>query len=503
MSVRGMEPEKHNRDEDAIVRPEEASSILSTLNADGSRRWLRPRPSVGRFLTRRRAVAIVLIAVFTALPHIRINEKPAILLDLAARRFTFFGKTLLPSDTLVMALLMVALFLSVFFVTALLGRVWCGWACPQTVYLEFVFRPIERLFRGAPGRVNKGGFVGSSAAIVLQYVTYVLIAAFLAHVFLAYFVGVDALAQWVRQSPFEHPGPFAVMAAVTGLILFDFGFFREQTCLVACPYGRFQSVLLDRKSLIVGYDVRRGEPRGKPGKGGNVSLPQIAGAASARGDCVDCGLCVSTCPTGIDIRRGLQMECIHCTQCIDACDAVMTKLKRPTGLIRYGNQTELMAVEGMKSKFRPRLLVYPVLVLILISAAATVLATQGDATVLVMRSRGATYVERADGTISNQARIKLVSRVDRQHTYTVSARRHGHESAGSDLSVVSEENPYLLGAGQAHTINALIGAPREAFASGKLDVDVLVHDDAGRLVAQQRYMLMGPAGGSRKSKENP
>jgi len=472
-----------------IIRPEEAASILPTLNDDGSRRWLQPRPSPGRYMTRRRAVAWILIAIFTALPHIRINDKPAILLDLVARRFTFFGKTLLPSDTLVMALLMVAMFLTIFFVTALFGRVWCGWACPQTVYMEFVFRPIERFFRGTPGRVKTGRFVGSPFAILLQYLSYFLIACVLAHTFLAYFVGVDALATWVRQSPFEHPTPFLVMAGVTIAMLFDFAFFREQTCLVACPYGRFQSVLLDRKSLIVGYDIRRGEPRGKPAKG-TVSLP-LAGQSQKRGDCVDCGLCVATCPTGIDIRKGLQMECVHCTQCIDACDAVMTKLKRPTGLIRYGTQTDLSAVEPFKSKFRPRILVYPVLVVILISAAVFVLLTQGDASVNVMRSRGATFIERPDGSVSNQARIKLISRVDREHTFTVKARSQD-VAHPVELTVLSEENPYSLKPGDSHTINALIGAPRSAFINGRLEALVIVENESGQVVAQRRYTLLGP-----------
>jgi cytochrome c oxidase accessory protein FixG len=473
-----------------IIRPEEAASILPTLNDDGSRRWLRPRPSPGRYLTRRRAVAWILIAIFTALPHLRISDKPAILLDLAARRFTFFGKTLLPSDTLVMALLMVAVFLTIFFVTALFGRVWCGWACPQTVYLEFVFRPIERFFRGTPGRINKGRFVGSPVAILLQYLSYFLIACILAHTFLAYFVGVDALAQWVRRSPFEHPTSFLIMAGVTSAMLFDFAFFREQTCLVACPYGRFQSVLLDRSSLIVGYDIRRGEPRRKPAKE-SISLP-LAVQRQKPGDCVDCGLCVATCPTGIDIRRGLQMECVHCTQCIDACDAVMTKLKRPTGLIRYGTQTDLAGIEPPRSNFRPRLLIYPALVAILLGTAGVVLATQGEATVSVMRSRGATFIERPDGTVSNQARIKLISRVDQEHTYTVHARPH-HAAGASDLTVISEENPYTLKPGDSHTINALIGAPASAFINGQLEIDVIVHDESGRTVAQRRYTLLGPA----------
>lgn len=478
---------------------DEASSVLSTLNDDGSRRWIRPRPSFGRFLSRRRVTAWGLIALFTSLPHISINGKPAILLDLVTRRFTFFGVTLLPSDTLIMALLMVAALLSIFFFTALFGRVWCGWACPQTVYLEFVFRPIERLFRGTPGRANKGRFVGSPLAVGLQYVVYVIIAALLAHTFLAYFVGVSQLSQWVRQSPLEHPTPFLVMSAVTGLMLFDFAFFREQTCLVACPYGRLQSVLLDRQSLIVAYDFVRGEPRGKAARAKDVALPLLASETQARGDCVDCGLCVATCPTGIDIRKGLQMECVHCTQCIDACSAVMSKLNRPQGLIRYTSQASLAG--ETKRVVRPRVFIYPALVLILLVAAATVFAMRGEVNVSVMRSRGATYIELEDGTVANQVRIKLISRAGEPRTYTLNARAHG-AAEQVPLSLTSEENPYTLSPGASHTIAALIHAPTGAFKHGSLVVDVLVLNEAGEAVGQRTYTLMGPtqaASGNKRS----
>lgn len=337
--------------ESAPRMPGEPPRVLATLNDDGSRRWLKPRVSPGRFLSRRRAVAYGLILLFTAIPYIQVGGRPLVLLDLPARRFTIFGVTFLPTDTVLLALFMVSVFVGVFLLTALLGRVWCGWACPQTVYMEFVYRPIERLLEGSPGRRRKGVLAESGVGKVLKFGAFLVVSLFLAHTFLAYFVGVERLAHWVTRSPLEHPSGFLIVAAVTGLMLFDFGYFREQMCLVACPYGRFQSALLDRSSLIVSYDRKRGEPRGRK----TVSLPLVDGAGSARGDCVDCGLCVATCPTGIDIREGLQMECVHCAQCIDACDAVMTKLGMPRGLIRYSSQD---AIEGKQARFlRPRVVI--------------------------------------------------------------------------------------------------------------------------------------------------
>jgi len=297
--------------------------VLPTLNVDGSRRWLRPRPSPGRFLDRRRAVAWALIAVFALLPHARVGGAPAILLDVVHRRFSLLGATFYPTDTVLLMLLLLGTFLGIFLLTAVVGRAWCGWAGPQTVYMEFVYRPIERLVdRGVTAVARNAAWRRAVKALA-----FLAVSMFVAHTFLAYFVGADALGRWVRASPFEHPVAFLVMAATTALMFLDFAWFREQVCLVACPYGRLQSVLLDRRSLIVAYDPRRGEPRGKLGR--------------VAGDCIDCRACVLTCPTGIDIRDGLQMECIHCAQCIDACDAIMDRVGRPRGLVRYGSRDEM------------------------------------------------------------------------------------------------------------------------------------------------------------------
>jgi cytochrome c oxidase accessory protein FixG len=317
---------------------------MSTMRDDGSRRWMYPRRSPGRFWHARRVLAYFLIAVFTLVPYIHVGGKPLVLLDIPARQFTILGFTFLPTDTVLLALLMVSGILGIALVTALLGRVWCGWMCPQTVYMEFLYRPIERLFDGPPGIRHTPGKKSSPLRKVLKYVVYLLFSAFLAHTFLAYFVGVKSLAVWVTRSPLEHPAAFLLMVGVTGLMMFDFSYFREQVCLVACPYGRFQSVMLDRDSLIVIYDPKRGEPRAKGRREEGDGL----------GDCVDCGMCTDTCPTGIDIRDGLQMECVNCTQCIDACDSMMERLGKPRGLIRFSSQAR---IAGESSRFlRPRVI---------------------------------------------------------------------------------------------------------------------------------------------------
>ncbi len=439
-------------------------------------------------MTARRSVAWALIAIFAVLPYIRVGGRPLVLLDLPARRFTILGKTLLPTDALLLALGFVAVVVTIFLLTALLGRVWCGWACPQTVYLEFLFRPIERLFDGSPGR-RRRGIQGTAVAKLLKHIAFVVVACFVAHTFLAYFVGVETLARWVRQSPFEHPAAFLVMAATTGLMLFDFVFFREQTCIVACPYGRFQSVMLDRHSLIIGYDERRGEPRGRlrraPGAADDANAIALPQAPRTAGDCIDCGMCVTCCPTGIDIRRGLQMECIGCAQCIDACDAVMTRIARPKGLIRYGSQA---AMEGeAPRRLRPRVVLYPTVLAAILTVFATVLAQTGGFDLTVLRGLGATFVEVDSATIGNQARIKIVNRTEGEGRYLIEVA--GLESA----AVHAEENPAVLAAGESRTVGVLIVAPRAALATGHRRVTIEVSDGAG-LRRERPFVLQGPHG---------
>jgi cytochrome c oxidase accessory protein FixG len=419
-----------------------------------------------------------LILIFTALPYIPINGKPAILLNIPDREFTFFGFTFLPTDTLLLALFMVALIVGIFLVTALFGRVWCGWMCPQTVYMEFVYRPLERFFDGPPGARHAPGKKATALRTALKYGCYLAISAFLAHTFLAYFVGVENLVQWVRQSPLEHPIPFFVMLVVTAAMMFDFSYFREQTCLVACPYGRFQSVMLDRDSLIVSYDPARGEPRAKGAR------PQKD--RSQLGDCIDCNMCVDTCPTGIDIRDGLQMECIACTQCIDACDKVMDRLRMPRGLIRMTSQAR---IDGEKGRvLRPRVILYPTFMLILLCAFAVVLAGKQSADVTLLRGLGTPYTELEEGQITNRLRLKIKNRSDQDANYSIEivddeSARLTHQSAAED--------PLQVPAGESRTGSIMIAVPRSVFVDGRYDVRLRV-TDGGEFTEELTYRLLGP-----------
>ena len=449
--------------------------VLSTLNEDGSRRWLRPRPSRGGWWQKRRVVAWLLMVVFLVLPYVKVAGRPALLLDLPKREFLMFGARFLATDTVLFMLLMISTLIGIFLVTALFGRVWCGWGCPQTVYMEFLFRPIEYAIEGGPRGVQaldqRGGIAPRR---VLKFAVFGLLSLVLAHTFLSYFVGVETLAVWVRRSPIEHPTSFLVMLGTTAAVFLDFAWFREQTCLVACPYGRLQSVLLDRKSLIVGYDGGRGEPRMK---GGARQLPVIAG------DCVDCRMCVQTCPTGIDIRDGLQMECLHCTQCMDACDRVMGKIGRPPGLIRYGSR------DGFERRSntmrRTRVIVYPLVLLVTGGLFLGALLTRRDLDVTVLRGPGAPYTLRDDGRLQHQVRIKLVNRA------RVAREVHIELAGAEDSELIAPMQHFPVAAEAMATTTVFVLTPPHGFHEGRRRIAFELSDGKG-WHERQEFELLGP-----------
>ena len=443
--------------------PLHGERVLSTLNQDGTRFVLHPKLSRGRFLTRRRIVAWALIALFVLLPRIPIGGRPALLIDLAARELDVLGLVFRPSDGLVLMLLGLAIVLTVFLVTAMFGRVWCGWGCPQSIYLEHVFRPIERWLDGK----HKRGGVGPRRA--LKWALYAAISFALANVFLAYFVSAARLESWVFGSPLDHLAGFTLVSVVGALILFDFGYFREQTCIVACPYGRLQSVLLDRQSLIVGYDEKRGEPR--------RHLDVVGG-----GDCVDCGACVNTCPTGIDIRAGLQMECIGCAQCIDACDAIMTKLKRPKGLIRYTSKDELAGIT--RKLLRARTVVYPALLAIAGGLFVWSVARRTGTEVWVDRISGPSFVELPDGKVSAQAKVKIENEEGEMRVFTLVLEE-------PDAALRSQAR-WEIPAKASRELPVFVDVERRSFGAGERVVHLAISDDRGwhETVA---LTLLGPA----------
>jgi cytochrome c oxidase accessory protein FixG len=281
----------------------------------------------------------------------------------------------------------------------------------------------------------------------------------------------------MTSAPTHHPMAFAVMLGTTLLMFFDFAYFREQTCIVACPYGRFQSVLLDKHSLIVGYDTNRGEPRAKLRKKEERTA----------GDCIDCHLCVSTCPTGIDIRDGLQMECIHCTQCIDACDEVMDRIGLDPGLIRYTSQAELES--GTRAFFRPRVFVYSAILLIMFGAFTLSLAGKSSADVTLLRGLGAPFTVLPSGEVSNQIRIKITNRSSQERSYLIEL------VDGDNLELIAPENPLIVAANETEMTAAFITAPTPAFTGGEAAITLRIGDGVD-FTRDLEYRILGPSGGS-------
>ncbi len=388
---------------------------LASIKEDGSRLAIHPSDVHGRFITRRRVVFALLIAIYVALPLVQVGGHPAIHLDIASRHFYLFGKTFNAQDFWLVLFLLTTAGFSLLFATAWLGRVWCGWACPQTVFLEGVYRQIERWIDGPRERRLKAAAGPWTPARVLRAVAkhgaWVLVSWLLAHVFLALFLSAKDLSAMVTHDPAGHPVAFAWAMAVTGALYFNFAWFREQLCVVLCPYGRLQSAMHDRDSLIIGYDLTRGEPRGRL-----VKAKQGAPDAPRQGDCVDCRKCVTACPTGIDIRNGLQMDCIACAQCVDACDEVMDKLGRPRGLVRYDS---LNGLAGQPSRvLRPRLFAYGAFLLVSVTALSMSLLRRTPFEANLLRFQGSPYLLEGS-TVRNQFELHLVNKHPTSSTFTL------------------------------------------------------------------------------------
>lgn len=373
---------------------------LSTIDEQGKRIFIHPKKPKGRFINRRRVVGWALLLNLFLVPFIKVDGHPLFLFDVIQRKFILFGIHFWPQDSYLFAIAMISLLVGIVLFTAVYGRLWCGWTCPQTVFMEILFRPVEYLIDGGAAEQRKLRESSWTFEKIWKRVVKNGIFAFLsiliANALLSWVIGVDELFRIASEPIREHVVGFVAMLVFSGFLFFVYSWFREQVCSILCPYGRIQGVLLDSNSIIVSYDYKRGEPRGK------------GAAVSDKGDCIDCNQCVQVCPTGIDIRNGSQLECINCTACIDACDAVMDKVKKPRGLIRFASEKEI--AEGKKFKVTPRMIGYSSLLVGLMIFLSILMFGRADLETSILRTPGMLFQEQEDGRISNLYNFKIINK---------------------------------------------------------------------------------------------
>lgn len=381
---------------------------IGTISDDGKRSWIFPKKPSGKFWKYRTYVSYVLLAFLLSAPFITINGNQFLLFNVIDRRFNIFSFPFWPQDfhLVVISMIIGVIFVALF--TVAFGRIFCGWMCPQTIFMEMVFRRIEFWIdgnRGAQIKLDRQPWNAEKIRKrVTKWILFFIISFLIANVFLSYLIGSDTLLRYVSDGPLAHTSTLVSLVIFTCVFYFVFAWFREQVCIIACPYGRMQGVLLDNKSIVVAYDHKRGESE----NGRKKFRKNEDRKALGFGDCIDCFQCVNVCPTGIDIRNGTQLECINCTACIDECDTIMEKVNLPKGLIRYASEDEI--IKKVKFKFTPRLKGYTAVLVILIGLLIGMLFLRNDVEANILRLPGQLYEHKEGNIISNVYTYKLINK---------------------------------------------------------------------------------------------
>ncbi|MDA0932454.1 MAG: cytochrome c oxidase accessory protein CcoG [Planctomycetota bacterium] len=446
---------------------------LYCVNPDGSRNTIHPADVKGRFQARKKIVWSVLFVVWVVLPWLRVGGQPAILIDLANRQFLLFGATFNAQDFYLAYFLLTGVGFSLFVLSALFGRVWCGYACPHTVFLEGFYRRIERWSEGSATQRKRLEAMPWNLEKVLRrggkWLVFAAFSAFLSHNFLSYFMGAERVLDAMTSPPGDHPTAFAFALVFTVIIYVNFAWFREQLCIVICPYGRLQGVLYDEDTVNVGYDAKRGEPRGKYSQG-------------ERGDCIDCFRCVAVCPTGIDIRNGTQLECVGCANCIDACDEVMARLGQEPGLVRYDSKRGL---DGLARRFvRPRLLLYAFLFVLGATVFAVAASRRTPFEAAIIRPQGTPYLVQ-DGIVRNPLFVHLVNKQPRAHSFRIEAE------APEGVRVLLPRTEVELESLADERISFLVEFDRSVYEP-ELQVVLHIRTADGGLELHPSMVLLGP-----------
>ena len=460
---------------------------IGTISEEGKRAWVFPKKPSGKFWKYRTYVSYALLAFLISAPFIKINGNQFLLFNVLERRFNIFSFPFWPQDfhLVVISMIIGVIFVALF--TVAFGRIFCGWMCPQTIFMEMVFRRIEFWIdgdRGAQIKLDRQPWNAEKIRKrVTKWLVFFFISFLIANVFLAYLIGSDTLFRYVSEGPLDHTSTLISLFIFTCVFYFVFAWFREQVCIIACPYGRMQGVLLDNKSIIVAYDHKRGE-----GENGRKKFRKNENReALGYGDCIDCFQCVNVCPTGIDIRNGTQLECVNCTACIDECDTIMEKINLPKGLIRYASEDEITKKE--KFKFTPRLKGYSAVLFILIGLLIGMLFLRNDVEATVLRLPGQLYEHKADNVISNVYTYKLVNKTTKDIT-DVHFKLISHKGT---VKLVRHEDFVVPAQGLAEGTlfieinNAAIKTDKEKIKIGVYSKDQLIETTMAAFLAPRSY----------------
>ncbi|MFS4457716.1 cytochrome c oxidase accessory protein CcoG [Bdellovibrio sp. HCB2-146] len=455
-------------------------NLLTSVDQHGDRLNIIPAEVRGFYRRHRDWSQGVLLLIFLLLPWTTINGHQTILIDIPNREFALFGILFRAHDTPLLFFVLAILTLGLAFVTSVWGRVWCGWACPQTVFIDAVYRRIERWVEGTYIKrraLQQGPMTPEKfRKVSLKWFLFFVVSSLIAHSFMAYFVGAQELMKMTQNAPSENLTYFTLVTFFTAIILFDFAWFREQFCVIMCPYGRIQSVLLDRKSIAVVYDQERGEPR----KGS-------ADYGTRKGDCVSCNRCVQVCPTGIDIRNGLQMECITCTACIDACDEIMEKVNKPKGLIRYDT------LDGKPFRFkRFRTLAYLAIIIVLGAGLTYALSTREPVHFTVLRGQGLPYSlieDQGQKLVLNQFRLHIQNQSDDEAEYQMTL---AEDLSQQGVQLLVAEPKIKLAKGESREWYFFVRVPESHFQkSNQIRTQIQVQDSKNFKTSRE-LILLGP-----------
>ena len=464
-----------------VVDPETFRDSVGTMDNAGKRKWIFPRKPSGKYTNYRTIVAYFLLAVFFILHFLNINGNPVLLINVIDRQFFIFGQPFFPQDFFILALGAITSIVFIILFTVVFGRIFCGWICPQTIFLEMIFRKIDYLIEGDRNKQMKLDRQEWNSEKIwkrsLKWSIFLIISLIITHWMFMYIVGYQEVFNTVKEGPFNNFTSFLVMIVFTAAFYFTFAWFREQVCTLVCPYGRLQGVLIDKQTINVYYDFKRGENRSKWRKGEDRK-------AQGKGDCIDCNQCVVVCPTGIDIRNGQQLECVNCTACIDACDEVMVKVGLPTGLIRYATEDEIE--KEAPFKFTGRMKAYSVVLFLMLGFLGFLLSNRGTMEAKFIKPAGSTYFVR-DGQITNIYNYTFLNKSNKDQLVTIKIM----EPANGTVTL-STADKILLKKDQITKGTVNISFPEKEIKLSKQKVKIGVYDQKGELLDTFETYFEGP-----------